>query len=405
MNTELIGITIIFLLTVLLAIPLGKYCSKVFKGEKTWLDFLAPLERLIFKFSGIDPNKSMDWKENMKAMLFTNAIFFAMAMITLLTQSWHPFGNPDGIVSMEPTTAFNTAVSFMTNTNLQHYSGETAASYLTQLLVFCFLQFVSAGTGIAVMALLFKGIVQRQSSDLGNFYNLLVKSCTRILLPIAFVIALILVWEGTPSTFKGAETVITLAGDTVHVARGPVAPMVAIKQVGTNGGGYFGPNSTHPFENPTYFSNMAENIVIILIPIALVFAFGFYINRPKVGYAFFAAMTVLFITFVTISVYFEMKGNPMISKMGIDNSLGNMEGKEMRFGAAASALWGVSTTSTSNGSVNSMHDSHTPLSGGVFLLDMMINAVYGGVGVGFINFFVHFWSYGGKNPRTVRKKN
>jgi K+-transporting ATPase ATPase A chain len=388
MNTELIGITIIFLLTVLLAIPLGKYCSKVFKGEKTWLDFLAPLERLIFKFSGIDPNKSMDWKENMKAMLFTNAIFFVLAMILLLTQSWHPFWNPDSIASMEPTTAFNTAVSFMTNTNLQHYSGETGASYLTQLLVFCFLQFVSAGTGIAAMALLFSGIVQRQASDIGNFYNLLIKSCTRVLLPIAFVLALILVWEGTPSTFKGAETVITLAGDTVHVARGPVAPMVAIKQVGTNGGGYFGPNSTHPFENPTYFSNAAENLAIILIPIALVFAFGFYINRPKVGYAFFAAMTVLFITFVSISVYFEMNGNPMITKMGIDNSLGNMEGKEIRFGAAASALWGVSTTSTSNGSVNSMHDSHTPLSGGIFLLDMMINAVYGGVGVGFINFFV-----------------
>jgi potassium-transporting ATPase potassium-binding subunit len=201
MNTELIGITIIFLLTVLLAIPLGKYCSKVFKGEKTWLDFLAPLERLIFKLSGIDPNKSMDWKENMKAMLFTNAIFFVLAMILLLTQSWHPFWNPDSIASMEPTTAFNTAVSFMTNTNLQHYSGETGASYLTQLLVFCFLQFVSAGTGIAAMALLFKGIVQRQASDIGNFYNLLIKSCTRILLPVAFVIALILVWEGTPSTF------------------------------------------------------------------------------------------------------------------------------------------------------------------------------------------------------------
>ena len=388
MNSELISIILIFLTTVLLAIPFGKYCSKVFKGEKTWLDFLAPLERLIFKLSGIDPEKSMDWKENMKAMLFTNAIFFVIAMIILLTQSWHPFWNPDGIASMEPTTAFNTSVSFMTNTNLQHYSGETGATYLTQLLVFCFLQFVSAGTGIAAMALLFKGIVQRQVSDLGNFYNLLVKSCTRILWPVAFVIALILAWEGTPTTFKGAETVITLAGDTVKVARGPVAPMVAIKQVGTNGGGYFGPNSTHPFENPTYFSNTVENIAIIFIPIALVFAFGFYINRPKVGYAFFAAMTVLFITFVSISVYFEMQGNPMISKMGINNSLCNMEGKEIRFGAAASALWGVSTTSTSNGSVNSMHDSHTPLSGGIFLLDMMINAVYGGVGVGFINFFV-----------------
>ena len=388
MNTEILGIVFIFLLAVIVAIPLGKYFSHVFKGEKTWLDFFAPLERLIFKLSGINPEKGMDWKDNMKAMLTLNAIFFVFAMTFLLTQSWHPFLNPDGIASMEPTTAFNTAISFMTNTNLQHYSGETGASYLSQLLVFCFLQFVSAATGIAAMALLFKGVIQRQASDLGNFYNLFLKSCTRILLPVAFIVALILVWEGTPSTFKGTETVITLEVDTVNVARGPVAPMVAIKQVGTNGGGYFGPNSTHPFENPTYLSNIAENFAIIIIPIALVFAFGFYTGKPKVGYAFFAAMTVVFVSFVAISVYFEMRGNPKITELGIDNSLGNMEGKEVRFGNAASSLWGVSTTSTSNGSVNSMHDSHTPLSGGIFMLDMMINAIYGGVGVGFINFFV-----------------
>lgn len=376
------------MVTVLLAIPLGRYCSRVFKREKTWLDFMAPLERIIFRLSGIDPNKSMDWKESMKAMLILNAIFFTFAMVVLLTQTWHPFWNPDGIASMEPTTAFNTAVSFMTNTNLQHYSGESGASYLSQLLVFCFLQFVSAGTGIAAMALLFNGIALRQGSNLGNFYDLFLKSCTRILMPVAFVIACILVWEGVPSTFDGAQKVITLEGDTVTVARGPVAPMVAIKQVGTNGGGYFGPNSTHPFENPTYLSNMAENVAIILIPIALVFAFGHAIGRRRVGYVFFATMSVVFLLFAGTAVYFEMQGNPMIGKMEIDNSLGNMEGKEVRFGTAASAFWGVSTTSTSNGSVNSMHDSHTPLSGGVFMLDMMVNAIYGGVGVGFINFFV-----------------
>jgi potassium-transporting ATPase potassium-binding subunit len=238
------------------------------------------------------------------------------------------------------------------------------------------------------MALLFKGIVQRQSTELGNFYQLFLKSCTRILLPISVVVALILSLKGVPATFQGADTLITLEGDTVHVARGPVAPMVAIKQVGTNGGGYFGPNSTHPFENPDYITNAVQNISILIIPIALVFAFGFYIKRPKVGYAFMGVMTVFFLAFVSASVYFEMSGNPMITQMGVDNTLGNMEGKEVRFGTAASSLWGVSTTSTSNGSVNSMHDSHTPLSGGVFILDMMINAIYGGVGVGFINFFV-----------------
>ncbi len=388
MNSEILGISLLFILTVLLAIPLGRYCAKVFKGEKTWLDFLAPLENWIFRICKIDPNRSMDWKENLKASLMLNLIFFVWAMVILLTQTWHPFWNPDGIANMDPTTAFNTAVSFMTNTNLQHYSGETGATYLTQLLVFCFLQFVSAATGIAAMASLFKGIMQRQASDLGNFYALFLKSCTRILLPLSIVIAVILIFRGTPSTFEGAEQIVTLQGDTVNVARGPVAPMVAIKQIGTNGGGYFGPNSTHPFENPDYITNFTENFAIIIIPIALIFAFGFYIGKPKVGYAFFAAMTVVFLSFVFITVHFESQGNQKLIEMGIDNSLGAMEGKEVRIGSAASAFWGVSTTSTSNGSVNSMHDSHTPISGGVYILDMMINAIYGGVGVGFINFFV-----------------
>jgi K+-transporting ATPase ATPase A chain len=388
MNTEILGVVVLFILTVVLAIPLGRYFPNVFKGEKTWLDFMAPVENFIYRICKINPVKSMDWKENVKASLILNLIFFLWAMTILLTQRWHPFWNPDNISSMEPTTAFNTAVSFMTNTNLQHYSGETGASYLTQLFVFCFLQFVSAATGIAAMALLFRGVIQRQASDLGNFYVLFLKSCTRILLPLAIVVAVFLVLRGTPSTFEGAAEVITMQGDTVNVARGPVAPMVAIKQVGTNGGGYFGPNSTHPFENPDYLTNMVENFAILIIPIALVFAFGFYIRKPKVGYAFFAAMTVVFITFASITVYLESQGNPMITNMGIDNSLGSMEGKEVRIGPAASAFWGVSTTSTSNGSVNSMHDSQTPLSGGIYILDMMINAIYGGVGVGFINFFV-----------------
>jgi K+-transporting ATPase ATPase A chain len=388
MNSEILGVIILFVLTILLAIPLGRYCVKVFKGEKTWLDFLMPIENLVFRFSGIDSQKSMDWKENLKASLILNLIFFLWAMLVLLTQAFHPFWNQGGIENMEPATAFNTAISFMTNTNLQHYSGETGATYFTQLLLFCFLQFVSAATGIAAMASLFKGIVQRQASDLGNFYYLFLKSCTRILLPLSLVVVIILLMRGTPSTFEGAVQVITLQGDTVNVARGPVAPMVAIKQLGTNGGGYFGPNSTHPFENPDYITNFVENFSILIIPIALVFAFGFYIRKPKVGYAFFGAMTVIFLLFVITTVYFETKGNPMITKMGIDNSYGSMEGKEVRFGTAASAMWGVSTTSTSNGSVNSMHDSQTPISGGVYILDMMINAIYGGVGVGFINFFV-----------------
>lgn len=386
MNTEILSVIFIFITAILFAYPLGKYISKVFKGEKTLLDFFAPLENLLFRIAKINPDKEMDWKENMKAMLTINFIWFLWAILILSLQNLL-FWNPDNITAMEPTQAFNTAVSFMTNTNLQHYSGETGASYLSQLVVFCFLQFVSAGTGIAVVALLFKGLSNRSGSNLGNFYNLMLKSCTRILLPIAIVVAIILLVNGTPMTFKGAEQVITLQGDTVNVARGPVAPMVSIKQLGTNGGGFFGPNSTHPFENPNFITNIVEIISIIIIPIAMVFALGYYLNRKKFAKIILAVMIVGFLGLVIPSIYFEMNGNPEIEKMDISQPLGSMEGKEVRFGPASSALWGIATTCTSNGSVNSMHDSSTPISGMMQMLGMQLNAFFGGVGVGFINKF------------------
>lgn len=388
MTTEILGIIAIFLLSAVPACPLGKYISKVFKGERTWLDFFAPLERFIFRIAGIDPNEPMDWKQNMKALLKLNVVFFVWAMLLLLTQHLHPFWNPANIPAMEPTLAFNTAVSFVTNTNLQHYSGETGASYLSQLFVFCFLQFVSAGVGIAALALLFQGLVNKQTTNLGNFYNLFLKSCTRILLPLAIVIAIILLVNGSPATFDGPVEVQTIEGGTQTVATGPVAPMVSIKQLGTNGGGFFGPNSTHPLENPNYITNIAENVAIVIIPMALVFAFGFYLNRKKLGLIFFGVMTVVFALFVSMAVYWEVQGNPIVQGMGIESPASNMEGKEVRLGPAASAMWGISTTSTSNGSVDAMHDSLMPLTGAVLLTDMMINAIYGGVGVGFINFFV-----------------
>jgi K+-transporting ATPase ATPase A chain len=378
----------IFIVTVAAAIPLGKYAVKVFKGERTLLDFLAPLENFIFKISGIDPKAEMDWKQNMKALLTINLVWFVWIMIVLLTQSSHPFWNPDGILSMEPTQAFNTAVSFVTNTNLQHYSGETGASYFTQLLALAFLQFVSAGTGIAALALLFKGLANKSAKNLGNFYYLLVRSCTRILLPLSVILAVVLLLNGTPMTFKGAETIVTMQGDTVNVARGPVAAMVAIKQLGTNGGGYFGPNSTHPFENPNGITNAAENIAIILIPIAMVFALGFYLNRKKLAWVIMAVMTAGYLALVIPAMVMEQNGNPLITQMGVTQPQGSMEGKEVRFGSVLSALWCVSTTSTSNGSVNSMHDSFTALSGMMPMIAMQVNAFFGGVGVGFLNMFV-----------------
>jgi len=389
MNSEITGILFSFLITVILAIPFGKYISKVFKGEKVWTDFLAPLENFIFRISRIDPNEKMDWKKNMKSLLLLNSVFFAWSFLILLLQGSIPFLNPAGITNMEPALAFDSVVSFVTNTNIQHYSGETGASYLSQMLVFTFLQFVSAATGIAALALIFKGLSLKQATDLGNFYNLFLKSNTRILFPLAFVVSIILLLNGMPQTFEGLYQTTTLNGDTVNVATGPVASMISIKQLGTNGGGYFGPNSSHPFENPNYLTNITENFSILLVPIALVFAFGYYLNRKKLSWIFFGIMTVLFLTFVFTAVSFETAGNPEIAKLGVDQSLGSMEGKEVRFGSAASAYWAVSTTSTSNGSVNSMHDSHTPISGLIYMFDMHINALYGGVGVGFINFFVY----------------
>jgi potassium-transporting ATPase potassium-binding subunit len=388
MNSEISGVIFIILLVFMLAYPLGKYISKVFKGEKTWSDFLSPLENFIFRISKIDPNEPMDWKENMKALLRLNLVFFLWSILILMLQGSIPIWNPVKIISMEATLAYNTATSFTSNTNLQHYSGETGLSYFSQLLVVLFLQFVSAATGIAALALLFKGIVQKKATDLGNFYNLFLKSGTRILLPLSFIIAVIFLLNGMPQTFNGLQEVHTLEGDTVQVATGPVSSVVAIKQLGTNGGGYFGPNSTHPFENANYLTNIASNFSILIIPVALVFAFGFYLDKKKLSWILFGVMTIVFLTFASSTINFESSGNPEIAKLGIQQPMGSMEGKEVRFGAGASALWGVSTTSTSNGSVNSMHDSQTPLSGGVYLLDMMINAIYGGVGVGFINFFM-----------------
>src|SRR5471030_2905160 len=387
MNTEYIGIIFMYVATVALAIPLGKYIAKVFKGEKTWLDFMAPLERLIYKFSGIDPNREMNWKQHLKALLTINCLWLFYAFFCLLFQAHLPL-NPDKNPNQTPDLAFNTALSFLTNTNMQDYSGESGATYYTQLFVFMFLHFVSAATGVAAMMVVFKAMKDKVTDKLGNFWDFLVKSITRILLPLSFVVAIILAFNGTPTSYKGKDTVIGLQGDTVHVSRGPAAAMIAIKQMGTNGGGWFGTNSAHPFENPNYLTNMVENISIVLIPIALVFALGFYLNKKRLAWVIFGVMTAGFLIMAIPSIRAEINGNPAIAHLGISQPGGSMEGKEVRFGPAASAYWGITTTVTSNGSVNSMHDSMMPVSGMAQMFDMMINSFYGGVGVGFLNFYI-----------------
>ena len=387
MNTEIFGIIAMFLLTLALAIPLGKYISKVYGLEKTWLDFIFnPLEKVLFKLSGVNPEQEMNWKQHMKALLTINVVWFFIGMIIMMTMGSLPM-NPDGNPSMSADLAFNTVISFVVNCNLQHYSGETGLSYLGQFYLM-FLQFVSAATGMAAAVVVFRAFRDKTTTELGNFYTYFMKSCTRILLPISLVVAILLAFQGTPMTFEGKDTITTLQGSSQDVSRGPAAAFVAIKHVGTNGGGFFGTNSAHPFENPTYFSNMVEMIAQMLIPFAMIFAFGYFIKRKKFSWMIFGVMTVGFLALTIPNVISEMQGNPMIQKMGIDTSLGAMEGKESRIGAAATGYWSIATTVISTGSVNSMHDSTMPLSGMNELLAMMINSFYGGVGVGILNFFI-----------------
>ncbi len=387
MNTELVGVIFMYLAMVGLAIPLGKYIAKVFKGEKTWLDFMAPLERLIYKFSGIDPNREMNWKQHLKALLTISVVWLFYAFFCLIFQGHLPL-NPDHNPGQTPDLAFNTALSFLTNTNMQDYSGESGVTYYTQIFVLMFFQFASAAAGIAAMMVVVKAMKDKVTDKLGNFWDFLVKSITRILLPLSFVVAIILAFNGTPTSYKGKDTVIGLQGDTVHVSRGPAAAMIAIKQMGTNGGGWFGANSAHPLENPNYLTNMVENISIVLIPIALVFALGFYLNKKKLAWVIFGVMTVGFLTMAIPSIRAEINGNPAIAHFGISQPNGSMEGKEVRFGPAASAYWGITTTVTSNGSCNAMHDSMMPVSGMNQMFDMMVNCFYGGVGVGYLNFYI-----------------
>ncbi len=377
-----------YALTVLLALPLGRFIAKVFRNDTNALYFMAPLERLIYRIGGVDPNRDMHWKENLVALLTINLVWFVYAFVLLLTQGSLPL-NPDGNPSQTPDLAFNTAISFMVNCNLQHYSGESGLTYLTQLGVVTFLQFVSAATGIAALVLIVRAFLPQVTDKSGNFYVYFVKSLTRILLPISLIIAIVLVFNGSPASFDGKDTIMTMQGDTVGVSRGPAAGMIAIKHLGTNGGGWFGANSAHPLENPNYLTNVIEIIAQMLIPIALLFALGYLINRRRFTWVVYGVMTIGMILLLIPTIVTETNGNPAIAQMGVAQPTGAMEGKEVRFGPTASAYWSIVTTIISTGSVNSMHDSSMALSGTMQLLGMMTNAFYGGCGVGFLNYYYY----------------
>ena len=386
MNTEILGVIAQIVLMVVLAYPIGKYISKVFKGEKVWSDFMTPIEKIMYTLGGVDPTEEMNWKQFLKALLVINLFWFFWGMILLVSQGVLPL-NPDGNLGQSVHQAFNTCISFLVNCNLQHYSGESGLSYLTQLFVIMLFQFITAATGMAAMAGIMKALAAKTTKTIGNFWYFLVRSCTRVLLPICLVIGFILIIEGTPMGFDGKMEVTTIEGQTQYVSQGPTAAIVPIKQLGTNGGGYFGVNSSHPLENPTYLTNMIECWAILILPMAMVFAFGFYLKRKKLAYSIFGVMLFAYLAGVWINVSQETGGNPRIDAMGIAQDNGAMEGKEVRLGSAATALWSVTTTVTSNGSVNGMHDSTMPLSGMIEMLNMQINTWFGGVGVGWMNYF------------------
>ncbi len=387
MNTEILGSVLQIVILLVFSYPLGKHIAKVYKGEKSRWDFFTPVENFIYKLVGVDPKEEMNWKQFLKALLVLNLVWFFWGMILLCTQHWLPL-NPDGNANQTADQAFNTCISFMVNCNLQHYSGESGLTYFTQLFVIMLFQFITAATGMAAMAGIMKAMAAKTTKTIGNFWYFLVRSCTRILLPLSLLVGFVLILEGTPMGFDGKMEVNTLEGGTQMVSQGPAAAIVPIKQLGTNGGGYFGVNSSHPLENPTFLTNIFECCSILIIPMAMIWALGFYLKRKKFGASIFAVMFFAYIVGVGINTYYEINGNPAIDNMGIAQENGAMEGKEVRLGAAGTAFWSVTTTVTSNGSVNGMHDSTMPLSGLIEMLNMQINTWFGGVGVGFMNYYV-----------------
>lgn len=388
MNTELTGILASLIITLIIGIPLGKYLAKMFAGEKVWTDFMKPVETGIYKLSGINPNEPMNWKQFLKTMMVINSLWLVYGFFVLMNQDKLPL-NPDGNPGMTADLAFNTIISFVANCNLQHYSGESGASYLIQHFIFMFLQFTSAATGIACAVAVFKAFRDKTTNDLGNFWSYFIKAITRLLLPLAIVVALILTFNGTPASYAGKDQFISLQGDTVNVSRGPAAQFIAIKHLGTNGGGWFGVNSAHPLENTNYITNMVEVISQMIIPIAMVLAFGYFIRRKKLGWIIFGVMALGAFLLMIPTISSELGGNPAIAKMGITQTTGAMEGKEVRIGPMATAYWSTLTTIVSTGSVNGMHDSTMPLTGLWQLLGMMVNSFFGGCGVGVLNYLIY----------------
>ena len=391
---------LIFYMIVLIALakPIGLYMTRVYQGERTFLyPLLRPVEKLIYRLSGVHPDEEMNWKVYAIAMILFNGLGLLVVYALQRLQGFLPL-NPQGFGAVSPDSSWNTAVSFATNTNWQGYGGETTMSYLTQMLALTTQNFVSAATGMAIVISMIRGLVRHTAKTIGNFWVDLTRSVLYILLPLAFILALMLISQGVVQTFSQYKNAALLQpttdanGKTVTqqvLAVGPAASQIAIKQLGTNGGGFFNVNSAHPFENPTPLSNFLEMLSILLIPAALCYTFGKMVGDTRQGWAILAAMTIIFVVLLLVTVWAEQTGNPAIASLGVDikqsniNPGGNMEGKEVRFGVADSALWATATTAASNGSVDSMHDSNMPIGGMIPMwLIHLGEVIYGGVGSG-----------------------
>lgn len=378
-------------LFVIIIFPLGTYIYHIATNKKTFADpVFDRVDNAIYKVCGVDMNRQMNWKQYAVALVVTNAFMIFIGYIILRIQ-FLPVLNPNGIEGMEASLSFNTIISFMTNTNLQHYSGESGLSYLSQMLVIIYMMFVSAASGYGVCVAFIRGLAGGKDGKkaMGNFYADLIRITTRVLLPLSIILGTFLISQGVPQTLLGTATVASLEGGLQDIARGPVAALEIIKHLGTNGGGFLGANSSTPIENPTILTNICELLSMMIIPGALVVAFGLMIKDKKQGWMVFGAMAIIFIIGLGVCMTAEHAGNPALAEVGLNQSMGNFEGKEVRFGIDQSALFTTVTTSFTTGTVNNMHDSLTPLGGMVPLLHMMLNCVFGGEGVGLMNILTY----------------
>lgn len=378
----------VILILCLIVKPLGTYIYHIFSNEANWTDkIFGPIEKAFYFLTGLKNRPAMNWKRYTLSLILTNIVLVAVSYLILRSQKVLPI-NPNGIDNMESTLSFNTVISFMTNTNLQHYSGETGLSYFAQMAVIMMMMFTSAATGIVVAIAFIRGLTSK-GKTLGNFFSDFVKAHTRLLIPLAIIVTLLLVGLKVPQTLDSTIQATTLEGETQQIAIGPVASLVSIKHLGTNGGGFFGVNSAHPFENPSPLTNVIEILSMWCIPAALTYTFGRFAKNRKQGWVIFSTMMILFIAFLSIIYTSELRGNPAMNALGMDASQGSMEGKEVRFGIAQSSLFTTVTTSATTGSVNNMHDTLTPLGGLVPLALMMLNVVFGGDGVGLVNMLMY----------------